>query len=132
MNWDYIAGFFDGEGNIHVYRSKGSYSNGDIQFALMIRIYQKSEFILNEIKDFLGYGSIYKYKRTGVFELTFSKKEDVKHFLNAIQNKIILKKEQIDYVLKFYDFNKGNHNRLFDIKKFRSFVIREGVNTRVL
>lgn len=130
INWDYIAGFFDGEGNINVSKTK-NYKNGEHNITIAIRIYQTSRDVLEKIKDFIGYGTIYENKRTNsswnnTFELTFNKKDDVKTFLITIKDKVITKKEQVNYVLENYDFGRVN-NQGFDVDKFRSFITRKGV-----
>lgn len=125
MNWDYIAGFFDGEGNINVSKTC-DYKKGGHNLVIMIRIYQSSKEVLEEIKAFIGYGSIYCKKSNLVFELTFSKKENVSAFLSNIKDKVILKKEQVNYLLNNYSFNRGN-NPSFDVDKFRSFITRKNV-----
>jgi hypothetical protein len=122
MNWDYIAGFFDGEGNLHINRSNINV-NGSPNYAILVRIYNSSYEVLQEIKNFIGFGNIYK-KLNGVFELTFCKKSDVNSFLTSINGKSILKKEQIDYLMKNYDFSVGKTNNKFNLEKFRSFISR--------
>ena len=124
MNWDYIAGFFDGEGNIHILKVKGSKDDAP-QLGVMVRIYQNSKDILEEMKIFLGCGTIYQKKSNGVFELTFNKKENVKSFLSNLRGRAILKGGQIDYLLENYKFNRGENNYGFDVDKFRSFITRK-------
>jgi hypothetical protein len=120
MNWDYIAGFFDGEGNVHIAKTKKN------QLAIYIRIYQGSKEVLEEIRKFIGYGQIYQKKSTEVFELNFSKKDNVKDFLLNIKDKVILKKGQVNYVLENYKFDRVS-NQNFDVNKFRSFLVRRDV-----
>lgn len=127
MNWDYIAGFFDGEGNIHILKTK-TYENGKHNLAVAIRIYQSSKDVLEEIQKFIGYGVIYRKKNEGVFELTFVKKENVKNFLLNIKDKVITKKGQVNYLLENYHFERDS-NENFDVDKFRSFIARKNVNT---
>jgi len=124
MNWDYIAGFFDGGGNIHILKTK-TYENGKHNLAIAIRIYQTSKDILEEIKNFIGYGAIYQHRE--LFELTFVKKENVKDFLLNIKDKVIAKKGQVNYLLENYHFEKSS-NENFDVDKFRSFIVRKNVD----
>ncbi len=123
MNWDYIAGFFDGEGNIHINKVK----NAPVTFAILIRIYSSQVEILNEIKYFIGFGAIYQKKSNGIYELTFTKKNQVKEFLENIKDKLIIKKSQVNFLLENYNFNIGFSNSIFDIDKFRSFITRKNV-----
>jgi hypothetical protein len=130
MNWDYIAGFFDGEGNIHIFQIKKDKKIKSI--AIQVRLYNNQKNVLFSIREFLGYGNIYQKKQTGVFELNIIKKDKVKHFLENIQDKVILKKSQTDFLLNNYNFIKGFSNIYFDIDLFRSFINRKNVKkTRI-
>ena len=122
MDWSYIAGFFDGEGNLHI-----NFVKNKSYLQLMCRIYSSDRLILEIIKAFIdGKGNIYRDKN-GVYELTISKKTDVLFFLNNIFSHLILKKDAVNYVLKNYNFERGRNDD-FDIQKFRSFVKRKNVN----
>lgn len=126
MNWDYIAGFFDGEGNIHLNTIRDKKEENKLKgLEILCRIYNTNKEILEQIRVFLGFGNIYK-KKHDVFELVISKKEQTNFFLRNIQGKTILKKGQIDYVLANYSFDR-NSNLGFDVDKFRSFITRKNV-----
>lgn len=120
MNWDYIAGFFDGEGNIHVNKPKGN------QYQLIIRIYNSNLKVLESIGEFIDMGYIYKKKKTGMFELVIIPKSDVKKFLEEIKNRTIIKKGAIEFILNNYNFKKGESNIYFDIETLRNFITRKG------
>ena len=124
MDWNYIAGFFDGEGNLHInaLKKKGKI----IAYQLRIRIYSSDEKVLLNIQKFLGSGKIYLKRISGVYELNLLKKKEVLGFLKNIQEKVILKKNQVDFVLKNYGFEKEN-NLSFDIDGFRGFITRKNV-----
>ena len=78
MNWSYIAGFFDGEGNFHLIFTKRS-------IQLVCRMYGESIGAFNEMINFMGFGKIYFRKdNLKVPELTITKKSDVKNFLEKI------------------------------------------------
>jgi hypothetical protein len=124
MNWDYISGFFDGEGNLHISISKKNYEHSAYQ--LMIRLYSSDDKVLLKIKEFLGFGYIYLKKASGVYELTITKKKDVLTFLMNIKDKVILKKSQTEFILQNYSFERKN-NALFDLDTFRSFITRKNV-----
>ena len=120
MDWDYLAGFFDGEGNLHINYIKNK------TYQLFIRIYSSDERILKEIQNFLKYGKIYEKMKTGVFELVISKKEYCRQVLESIKDKVILKRNQIAFLLDNFEFNKSNNLR-FDLDKFRGFITRKNV-----
>jgi len=92
---EYIAGFFDGEGNINKIKVKGK-----TQYQL--RIYQAGDEglrLLNEIKTFLGYGWINKRDRRNkhpkwkiLYELHITKKSQVLDFKYRIGKFCRLKK----------------------------------------
>jgi hypothetical protein len=92
MNWDYIAGFFDGEGNLNIIKNIQKES-----YCIQVRLYSSDEKVLLDIKKFIEKGHIYKTKKrlatNFVYELTISNKLDVKFFLGNIVDKIIIKKK---------------------------------------
>ena len=81
----YIAGFFDGEGNVHKIIVKNC-----IQY--QVRMWQAGERgkkLLEEIQQFLGYGKIYiKRHKTekwqDVWELNITRKRDIKDFKDRV------------------------------------------------
>ncbi|MDP3731014.1 MAG: LAGLIDADG family homing endonuclease [bacterium] len=86
MTWNYIAGFFDGEGSL-VHNGKG----------FRILIPQTHEGVLLEIKNFIGSGIIYKvakrkehWKESWVY--CIAKQEDILKFINKIKNNLVVKK----------------------------------------
>jgi hypothetical protein len=120
MDWSYIAGFFDGEGNLHL-----NFVKNKSNLQLICRIYSSEREILDEIIKFTNYGKIYQ-KKGGVFELAILKKSEVANFLKNIYPYLYLKKNVVGFILETYNFNRGS-NEHFDIQKFRSFVKRKGV-----
>lgn len=134
MNWDYIAGFFDGEGNVHIHPIRGP--KGPKAYHLLVRIYSTNKEVLGKIWEFLGNrGNIYIKKftidnidRNLLYELTITKKEDCLFILRNIVDYCIIKKDQVDYLLKNFSFLRGNNNLSFDLDKFRSFNTRKNVN----
>jgi len=130
MDWSYIAGFLDGEGNIHL--GKVTDKNKEIKaYQVMIRIYNSNREVLERIKDFLGYGRIYQFKKNKgksiVFELTIYKKTEVERFLSRVAEHTICKKEKIKYLLDNYKFTYHSNSN-FDLEKFHAFTDRVDVN----
>ena len=121
MDWSYLAGFFDGEGNIHFNKIKNK------SYQILCRLYSSNENVLLEIKNFIGFGKIYMAKSTGIYELTISDKNSNLIFLKSICAHSILKKRLINFVLENYDFNKGGNNLSFDIIGFHSMITRKNV-----
>jgi len=118
MDWSYIAGFFDGEGNLHIVFTKKS-------IQIVCRIYGNSLGAFNEMIKFMGFGKIYVDKRgVKVPELAITKKEHVKIFLENIIPYLIVKRDHASFILATYDFGRNN-NLNFDLEKFYSFVKRK-------
>lgn len=121
MNWSYIAGFFDGEGNFHLIFTKRS-------IQLVCRMYGESIGAFNEMINFMGFGKIYFRKdNLKVPELTITKKSDVKNFLENIVPYLIVKKEHAKFIISEYSFERNNNLDL-DLEKFYSFVKRRNAD----
>lgn len=120
MDWSYIAGFFDGEGNFHMVFTKRS-------IQMVCRIYGDSEMAFKEMIKYMGFGKIY-YRNGGerVPEINIHKKEEVKKFLENIIPHLVLKKAMAEFILENYDFGRNN-NLDFNREKFYSFVRRKNV-----
>jgi|TARA_Y100000294_G_C8327826_1_gene245419 hypothetical protein len=129
MDWSYISGFFDADGNLHLVHNKrkGTYQ-------LQIRFFSSNKEALSKIREFLdGKGNIYLKKQTKgvvnrseVYECTFTKKQDCLWILKNIFPHSIIRRQQIQFLLENYNFNRIK-NGYFDIDKFRSFVTRKNV-----
>ena len=129
MNWEYLAGFFDGEGNVNI--NKITKQNGKFSYAIQLRIYNSEEKVLLQIKKFINIGQIYKVKRLPatnyVYELTITNKKDVKFFLDNIVDKLIIKQEIIQYILSNFSFERNNNNN-FDLSFMRNLNQRNKGN----
>lgn len=87
MNWDYIAGFFDGEGTF------GNYGSG-----YKISVTQTNKKVLEKIQSFTKLGHIHHLKKRkshwkDAWVYYIAKQEDVYIFLNKILDKLVVKKE---------------------------------------
>lgn len=86
----YLAGFFEGEGNV------GNYKSGVHGRVLQVEISQNVPSVIYSIKKWLGYGSVRVEKKTGVYRWRTSGKK-AKDFLRRIypfikfRNKEVLK-----------------------------------------
>ena len=96
MNWDYIAGFFDGEGCLYKNpRGKHSYA---------ISIAQKDKKTLENIKEFLDSQNITCWispfnKKSRVYQLFLKGYISNKIFLQNIRNKTFFKTKKIQNAL---------------------------------
>lgn len=103
MKAQYIAGFFDGEGNINKVLIKG-------RVYYQLRIYQGGVDglkLLKDIQQFLDYGKIYKKSGIGkdIWELTIMKKSQILDFKKRIGKFCRIKKfppnKELQYNRKF-------------------------------
>lgn len=87
MNWDYIAGFFDGEGSL-VRHGKG----------FRISISQANKEILEEIRDFTGIGHICEITKrkphwSDSWIYFIAKQSDVYKFVKRAEPRLVLKRK---------------------------------------
>lgn len=89
MNWDYIAGFFDGEGSVLISEKK-----------CRVAIPQTQRKVLEAIKSFSGVGNIFvigrrraHWKDAWVYYVVGQ--QDTLGFLTNIRSRVIVKKEAV-------------------------------------
>jgi len=104
-NLIWIAGFFDGEGNIHLRHSKPTYANPNGQYQLSITIVHTNKDILNNFLTFGGhiyknYKTKEKHTESYIWRITGLK---AKPFLEAILPYLRLKRDVTIIALKFID-----------------------------
>lgn len=87
MNWDYIAGFFDGEGSVTDYKRK-----------CRVTITQTNKKVLEQIRSFAGVGSVAEitkrkshWKDSWVYYI--SKQSDLLKFLNGVASGLVVKRK---------------------------------------
>jgi len=128
MNWDYVAGLFDGEGSIQLKKYPDSSKGRGI--VLVIGITDRN--VLDKLQEFLATQGIksYVYHRTTLRAnetkpcqwWQISNKWDAVKFLHAIRDKSIVKQKRIDEALEFRQkltaFTRPfTHDELEKIKK---------------
>lgn len=93
MTWNYIAGFFDGEGSIT-----------QVGKGFRIAISQTDLKVLNDIKNFVGYGFVFQnkkrqphWKESWVYYI--AKQADVHRFIKNIYPHLIVKRNRAKHVL---------------------------------
>jgi intein/homing endonuclease len=119
MNWDYVAGFFDGEGCIGFYTTKKDYEYAYRMIpkgrkVQIISISQKTRPVLEEIHSFLvseGINSaIHEIKRVfqgkifSLYELNIKGQKGRTQFLKKIESKLIVKRSKAYDALKDLGF----------------------------
>ncbi|MBI2003578.1 MAG: LAGLIDADG family homing endonuclease [Parcubacteria group bacterium] len=122
MNWDYIAGFVDGEGSI---TKKGN--------RIRILVSQTNKKVLDEIAKFSGTGFVYKvtkreshWKDAWVYAVIGNK--NVHKFLKSTKEKLIVKKKKAKSALRtLEDFFRKEKTRI-GLKNYR---IKTGKKLRI-
>ena len=118
MNWNYIAGFFDGEGSVA--------HNG---MGFRISIPQTNEEVLNEIRNFTKIGFVIPVKKRkshwkDSWVYYIASKKDVYYFLNQAVPYLIVKK---DLTLEAMSLLKKQLLRMQDKKKTHDKRKIEGI-----
>lgn len=130
MDYEYLAGFFDGEGYIKINRYDNK-RNGKICYFVTAQLSNTNETIMNQISEKLNVKNRkYEYSNTNwnpVFRIsTFSQK--AYSLLDNIKPYSIIKLREIDIVEKFRSTLKSNHygfELTNDERKYRDKLIEE-------
>jgi hypothetical protein len=78
ITWQWLGGFFDGEGSCNIYIKRSGTASAKI------RLTNKNLDILEEIQDFLHYGTIIRKTGRDCYDLCIACSEDMRHFINRI------------------------------------------------
>ena len=108
---EYIAGLFDGEGCVGIYRNKGSYDiryknlKKSSSFVRIVNIAATYKPVLIQIQNTLGYGRLRnlktkKKRNKQNWEWVIGSKENIIDFLTKIYPYSHEKREQIDLMIK--------------------------------
>ncbi len=112
MDWEYISGFFDGEGGISIDSPKGSRV-----LVLSVTMAQKNKEVLEIIRTFLAVQGISSHLRrlvTGVYSLKIWRIKDIISFLSNLT--LTVKARQAETALSYYQGNMTG-NELLSIFK---------------
>lgn len=130
ISWEYLAGLFDGEGNICIQNNPKSSSRG-----ISIMVFSQSEgnnadILANSVINFLKSEGITRphyyiynredkrgYKRQPCHMVLIQNKWDAKIFLERVKNLCIIKKEQIDNALEFIKTLKRHYRPFTEAEK---------------
>jgi len=105
VSLDYIAGFFDGEGSVGIKVSRDSKRKYAYFFGGRIAITQKDRTILDAIQKTLGFGVV-TMKGDGCYRLTINSENDCLRFIELMENRVLLKREQLRLLKEFYKYRK--------------------------
>ena len=125
MNWDYVAGLFDGEGSIQIKNYPDTSRGRGISVCIGITdgevLKQLQEFLeLQKIKSHIYQRTIPRGKeRKPIQWWKISSKWEATKFLEAIKDKAIIKKDKIIEALKFREnlkaFTRPFNNQELDL-----------------
>ncbi len=110
----YLAGIFDGEGNIGYYKANGSH-------AIYVQITNTDSRVISWLVSRIDYGYVKTRKRhvnrKPVWEWLIRNRDNAIEFLNTIKPYLVIKLDQVDLLLSLM-----NDERLLrgDKKKFQS------------
>jgi len=106
----YVAGFWDGEGTIGIYREKRRGNKSGVRFKAGFSVCQTKVEVLLEIQTMLGCGNLCSetnerlrkkdINAADIFKLTFSSNE-IRHLLPQLRPWLKLKQKQADILLDF-------------------------------
>jgi len=106
MSYSYVAGFFDGEGTVGLYKAKG-------YMRLMIYLGNTNFEVLIKMKNLFG-GYIYSRNkienRKKVWDWNIRDRDDIKNFLEKIYPYTTVKRQQIKYALRYLELSKKAHS----------------------
>lgn len=122
MNWDYIAGFFDGEGNIRQLVRNGIKSN-----SFVLSVSQKESEVLDIIGGFLKDNNItfFRYMNNGCAGLRICRQENCLDFLNHIVNKLVVKRDQAERaIVTITDSLSSGRHRHYGVRGKLHYTIK--------
>ena len=149
LSIEYIAGLFDGEGTVGIYRVTNGKSD-KTNWTSRLNISGSYRPVLEKIHTFCGYGNIYSAKRNkkliatryGSLDTSLCKqgwkwqitnRNDIKNFLSKILPHLHEKKEQVELVLAFIDGKIDGPDasvKCKELKKF-NFSTKDNVEVKI-
>ncbi len=132
MTKDWFIGFIEGEGNFHVglrnTKNNSSYPFDYYPF-LQFRIFLREDDLeaLEKIKDFLGFGNIYKKNLSSNRKLGFKARNQYNYVVGDIKN--LLKLKEFLSEAKFFTKKKKDVEiffKILDMKTAKKHLIKEG------
>jgi hypothetical protein len=135
----YIAGFLDGDGSIYVRAKPNTSYRYGFQVAPYVVLFQSSSSreSFEELCKMIGYGKM-RERKDGVMEYVVNKIDDIKDLLTCIKPFVILKRRQIDLMLKIIEAkdkieNQHDFQALLDlVDSYRELNYSKNRKKRVL
>jgi hypothetical protein len=121
MNWDYLAGFIDGEGSIIIKPPR-------------VRLYisNTNKSVLEDIKKFVKCGMVYHVKRNNSnwkeqYGWIICYHKEVLNILKELRTRLIIKKELCEKAIKYIENKRwqGDYISKEELEKLKNFPSRE-------
>jgi len=131
MTKDWFIGFIEGEGNFHIGLRNTKNDSGypfDYYPFLQFRIFLREDDleVLEKIKDFLGFGNIYKKDMSSNRKLGFKARDQCNYVVGDIKN--LLKLKEFLSEAKFFTKKKKDAEiffKILDMKIAKKHLIKE-------
>jgi hypothetical protein len=108
----YVAGFLDGDGSIYVRAKPNPTYRYGFQIAPYIVLFQsgKCREDFEAMCAAIGYGKM-RERKDGILEYTINRIDAIKEFLGCVQPFVILKRRQVELMLKIIKAKSAIKNR---------------------
>jgi hypothetical protein len=108
MDASYVAGFFDGEGSAMVLTIRRQLKSGTIyRLRPVIKIAQRTRFVLDVIRDFLECGTVVG-ERNGMHSLQINGNAGIRHFVDLVSPFCVIKQKQLLALREVADYQDRN------------------------
>jgi hypothetical protein len=118
----YLAGFLDGDGSIYVRAKPNRTYRYGFQIAPCVALYQsaKNRLLFQEVCSMIGYGSM-RERKDGIMEYTITKNDNILSFLKEIKSFAVLKRKQIDLMIRILEKKKNIKNQ-YDFQRLLDLI----------
>ena len=135
----WLAGFIGGEGYIGITfqrKKETHYQSASARYHPYLIITNNNSEILNDIKNFIGSGYIYKlsrnYKQKQSFQYKLTEMKSLKHLLRLIQPYVCLKQKQCDLLLDFINLRQKTKRIYGPFRGVTSYTKEEEIYQKLL
>ena len=108
----YVAGFLDGDGSVYVRAKPNPTYRYRFQIAPYIVFFQSntSREKFTELCNLIGYGQM-RERKDGILEYVINKIDDIREFLKCVHPFVIMKKRQIELMIKIIEAKDRVENK---------------------
>ena len=108
INKAYVAGFLDADGSIYARAKPNPTYRYGFQIALYIVFFQSAKDRENfeKVCALIRYGRM-RERKDGILEYVVNRIDDVKELLMCVRPYVVMKKQQVDLMLRIIDLKTG-------------------------